>query len=193
MPNKKVKVINLFAGPGCGKSTGAAFIFSILKMLGVNAELVTEFAKDKTWEENFKALACQPYVAGKQIWKMDRCIDGVDVIITDSPIVLSTLYNHDPNIEPYFSNMVISKFNEYDNYSYLLNRVKPYNPKGRNQTKKESMLIDDATKIVLERYSVPYTTVDGSIEGYTRIVEDMVKLLKLESKWEELKECLKSL
>ena len=193
MTKKKVKVINLFAGPGCGKSTGAAFIFSILKMLGVNAELVTEFAKDKTWEENFKALSCQPYVSGKQIWKMDRCIDGVDVIITDSPIVLSTLYNHDPNIEPHFSNMVVGKFNEYDNYSYLLNRVKPYNPKGRNQTEKESKVIDSATKIVLEKYSIPYTVVNGSVEGYIQIIEDMVKLLNLESKWEELKECLKSL
>lgn len=59
------KVINLFGGPGCGKSTGAAYIFSLLKMKGMNVELVTEFAKDKTWEHNSKALTCQPYVFGK--------------------------------------------------------------------------------------------------------------------------------
>ena len=39
-------VVNLFGAPGAGKSTGAAYIFfSILKMNGINAELVTEFAK----------------------------------------------------------------------------------------------------------------------------------------------------
>lgn len=40
-------VINLFGIPASGKSSGAAYIFSKLKMLGYNAELITEFAKDK--------------------------------------------------------------------------------------------------------------------------------------------------
>ena len=43
-------VVNLFGAPGAGKSTGASYVFSQLKMMGVNAELVTEFAKDKVWE-----------------------------------------------------------------------------------------------------------------------------------------------
>lgn len=43
-------IINLFGAPGAGKSTGAAYVFSQLKAAGVNAELVTEFAKDKVWE-----------------------------------------------------------------------------------------------------------------------------------------------
>lgn len=45
-------VINLFGVPGAGKSTGAAYIFARLKMLGINTELVTEFAKDKVWDCN---------------------------------------------------------------------------------------------------------------------------------------------
>lgn len=44
-------VVNLFGEPGAGKSTGAAYIFSALKMHGINAELVTEYAKEKVWEE----------------------------------------------------------------------------------------------------------------------------------------------
>ena len=40
-------VVNLFGVPSAGKSTGAAYIFSKLKMAGINAELITEFAKDK--------------------------------------------------------------------------------------------------------------------------------------------------
>ena len=43
-------VVNLFGVPGAGKSTGAAYIFSKLKLVGINAELITEFAKDKVWE-----------------------------------------------------------------------------------------------------------------------------------------------
>lgn len=59
---KKPLVVNLFGGPGVGKSTGAAKVFSELKLLGVNCELVGEFAKDKTWEHNSTALSCQEYV-----------------------------------------------------------------------------------------------------------------------------------
>lgn len=47
----KMLVVNLFGTPGAGKSTGAAYIFSELKMRGINAELVIEFAKDKVWEK----------------------------------------------------------------------------------------------------------------------------------------------
>ena len=43
----KTIVVNLFGAPGAGKSTGAAYIFALLKMAGIEAELVTEFAKDK--------------------------------------------------------------------------------------------------------------------------------------------------
>ena len=40
-------LVNLFGTPSAGKSTGAAYIFSQLKLKGINAELVTEFVKDK--------------------------------------------------------------------------------------------------------------------------------------------------
>ena len=44
--DKTTIVVNLFPGPGTGKSTGAAYIFSKLKMAGVDAEYVSEFAKE---------------------------------------------------------------------------------------------------------------------------------------------------
>lgn len=44
---KRTLVVNLFAQPGAGKSTGAAYLFYNLKCLGVNCEYVSEFAKDK--------------------------------------------------------------------------------------------------------------------------------------------------
>ena len=41
--------------------------------------------------------------------------DQVDVIVTDSPIFLSTIYNGDVNIEPEFTQTVMKKFNEFNN------------------------------------------------------------------------------
>ena len=56
-------VVNLFGAPGAGKSTGAAYIFAKLKMAGINAELVTEFAKDKVWEEYAEVFKNQAYTS----------------------------------------------------------------------------------------------------------------------------------
>lgn len=168
------KVINLFGGPGCGKSTGAAYIFSLLKMKGMNVELVTEFAKDKTWEHNSKALTCQPYVFGKQSYRMDRCADEVDIIITDSPLFLSTMYNFDSNIEPEFTQTVIKKFNEFENYNFFLKRLKEYNPKGRNQTEEEAKELDNKIKTSLNKFNIEYEEVNGCKEGYEYILNSIL-------------------
>ena len=142
----KTIVLNLFGGPGSGKSTGAAYVFALLKMAGVNAELVTEAAKDMTWEESFKNLTDQVFVFGKQAHRLFRCADKVQVIVTDSPIFLSTIYNKDNKIDNSLYNLVIDVMERYDNINILLNRVKPYNPIGRSQTAEESDGIIDIKK-----------------------------------------------
>lgn len=58
-------IVNLFGVPGAGKSTGAAYIFSKLKMRGIEAELITEFAKDKVWKNSEKAFQNQAYIFGQ--------------------------------------------------------------------------------------------------------------------------------
>ena len=95
---KNCLVVNLFGTPGTGKSTAAAYIFSRLKMHGINVELVTEYVKDMVWEENKTCLNNQPYIFGQQSYRLSRCADKVDVIVTDSPLLLSILYNPDKTI-----------------------------------------------------------------------------------------------
>ena len=180
-PRERIKnplVINLFGGPGVGKSTGAAYIFSMLKMQGINCELVTEFAKDKTWEHNTKALGDQTYVFGKQCYRINRCIDQVDVIVTDSPIVLSVIYNKNPKLGTSFNNMVFETFNSYNNWNYMLTRTKPYNPVGRNQTEAESDNIGTTIEKMLLDNNILYTRVAGDVNGYNKIIADILKAFK---------------
>lgn len=167
-------IVNLYGGPGCGKSTTAAYVFAKLKMQGVNAELVTEFAKDKTWEGNTKALLCQPYVFGKQVYRIDRCIDDVEVIVTDSPLLLAILYNKDVAIEPHFTNMVFSKYTEYNNLNFALLRKKAYNPKGRNQTEDEAKQLDCAAFDLLDKHNIKYKFTTGDITGAEAIVKEVL-------------------
>lgn len=164
-------IVNLYAGPGSGKSTGAAYIFSQLKMLGVNAELVTEFAKDKVWEDNKKALANQAYMFGKQYYRISRLEGQVDVVITDSPLLLCMIYNKDPRLGEDFNRVIQNVANGYDSLNYFIKRVKEYNPKGRLQTEKESDAINKEVKSLMDKFVKGYETVNGDLEGYDKIVE----------------------
>lgn len=171
-------VVNLFGVPGAGKSTGAAYIFAELKMNGVNAELITEFAKDKVWEENKEAFKNQSYIFGKQSYRMSRCKDKVDVIVTDSPLPLSIFYNKDEVLGEDFNQTVMSVFNSYNNRNYLLTRTKPYNPKGRHQTEEESDALAAPMKKLLSDCNISYFEANGCREGYMEIVEQILKELR---------------
>ena len=170
-------VVGLAGQPGAGKSTMAAGVFSILKKNGINAELVTEYAKDKTWEGNMCALRCQEYVFGKQSYKLMRCRDDVDVIVTDSPLFLGLMYKTDPALDENFDNVVMNVFNSYNNMVYFVNRVKKYNPKGRNQTEAESDEIGIKTKELMKRFGVKYTEIDGDGIGESIVVRDVLRKL----------------
>lgn len=171
-------VVNLFAGPGAGKSTGAAYIFSQLKMRGINCELITEYAKDLTWEGRKFALGCQEYVFGKQSYRMQRCRDQVDVVVTDSPLPLSWFYNSNPVLDESFKNVVMNVYNSYYNLNYFIERRKAYNPIGRNQTEDEAKDIDRAVLDFLPKHNIDFTKVDGGKDGYDMIVTDVMLLLK---------------
>lgn len=175
-------LINLFGAPGAGKSTGAAYIFSKLKLAGVNAELVTEFAKDKVWEESKAVFNNQAYIFGKQYFRISRCANKVDVIITDSPLLLSVIYNDDPVLGEEFNVVVRKIMNSYNCKNYYLTRTKKYNPIGRFQTEAESDGIADEILNLLSKEKIPYCISTGDIEGYDLIVSDILKTLNGERK-----------
>jgi hypothetical protein len=171
-------VVNLFGAPSAGKSTGAAYIFAKLKLAGVNAELVTEFAKDKVWEETKAVFKNQLYIFGKQSFKISKCYDKVDVVITDSPLYASKLYNNfDGKKGQLLDALVIEEFNSYENRNYFINRVKPYNPVGRFQTEDESDKIATQLRDMLYRDNISYDDRSGNEAGYDSIVKDILAML----------------
>jgi hypothetical protein len=181
-------VVNLIAAPGTGKSTIAAGVFEELKWKGINAELITEFAKDKVWEENpapFKD-GSQLYLLGKQFYRMNRCRGGADVLITDSPIYLNSFYLRqckDPSVLTdfeAFDRIVSNVANSFINLNYFLNRKKKYNPKGRLQTEAESdamavELYDFFTTKKECWYRLDMTRLDGTKEAVQTIVDDVLE------------------
>lgn len=170
-------IINFIGPPGTGKSTGATYLFSMLKMRGINAEYVNEVAKDKVWEGSDFALAHQEYIFGEQSFKIACCAKSVDVVITDSPLLLSVFYNKYDVLGDSFNQTVFNVFNSYNNKVYFIERVKEYNPIGRKQTEEESDAIGRQLKILLDNYNVEYKTVPGDIEGYNDILRDVLNAI----------------
>lgn len=169
-------VVNLFGVPSAGKSTGAAYIFSKIKMAGINAELITEFAKDKVWEENSEVFKPdnQCYLFGKQFYRMSRCRDKVDIIVTDNPLPLSIFYNKSEVLGEDFNKTIMNCFNSFDNISYLLLRDKPYNPKGRLQTEAESDALKEPLINLLQSRNIKYEAVKGNIDEYDKIADYVI-------------------
>lgn len=173
-------VINLFGAPSSGKSTGAAYLFSILKINGYNVELVTEFAKDKVWENSSVALENQLYISGQQSFRLSKLKDKVDIVVTDSPLILGALYNTDDNLGEGFTDILFKIFNSYKNINFFLRRNKPYNPNGRLQTEEESNEVSKMLIDLLDKHNVKYDIYNGDIDGYRKICNVVFDFLQME-------------
>lgn len=172
-------IVNLYGAPGAGKSTGAAYVFAKLKMAGVNAELVTEFAKDKVWEESDVALKNQAYIFGEQLFRLTRLQDKVDVVVTDSPILMSVLYTqkNSPLDTPEFDGLVTHISNSFDTFDAFIERTKTFNPAGRLQNETESDGIAREMMLFLTLHGVACRHYLGKQESYDVLVSDVLDRL----------------
>lgn len=151
-------VINLLSGPGVGKSTLCALIFSNLKIKGINCEMATEYAKDVVWEESFKKLDNQIYIFGKQHARINRLLNKVDVIITDSPLINSIVYDKSNNEK--LKDLIIYEFKKLRSINFFVSRKFKYEESGRTQNKEQAIEVDKFYKNILIENDIPYIEVD---------------------------------
>ena len=111
-------IVNLFGGPSSGKSTLATKIFSNLKINSLlNVEYIHEYAKDLVYEKRFNVLSNdQLYVFAKQnhMLKMIELGNEIDVVIVDSPLILSAVFgNLNNSTSLKFNDLVLEIFNKF--------------------------------------------------------------------------------
>jgi hypothetical protein len=167
------KVINLCAGPGAGKSTTAAGLFYLMKLANLKVELVTEFAKDRTYNKSFLELNNQLFVLGEQDRRQRSLVGQVDYIITDSPLFLNSVYAEEPYDDVWFHEAVDAAFRTYDNICFFIERVKPYQTYGRTQTEQQAELLDGCIWDTLASYG-PFYRVMGD-ESAPRVILDILE------------------
>ena len=166
----KTLIINLLGGPCAGKSKIALLLTGRLKELGIRAEYVSEVAKDHVYNHNsflldgsmrnqtkilidqLKRLNC-PYFSGM-----------VDIIVTDSPIILNAAYNIDASKD--YIKKVSKLSNCYNNIYFFIDRDNHFDKVGRNQnTLDECIELDTKIKGILKKTNTQYSIVKaGNIE-----------------------------
>lgn len=173
-------VVNLFGEPSAGKSTCAMDITAQLKRHGINAEYVSEFAKDKVYENNGEIFKHQEYIFGKQSFKMGRVKDKVQVMIVDSPLILSAVYNTDKVLGEDFNKTVMNVFNSYNNRNYLLTRHHSYENEGRFQNEDEAKEVRKEIIDKLNQYNIKYEEIASTEPNCEYIVEEVMEEIRNE-------------
>lgn len=157
-----MKVVNLFAGPGTGKSVTSSVLYGMLSLAGYNVQYVPEFAKFATYSKNTAALSDQIYMFGKQENRLHVLKDGgLDFVIMDGPLPLALLYTP----ESYYSHyepLVMEVFKGYDNINFFLERNPsiPYQQNGRSQTPEEAEELCERIRAILVRHNVSFDSVE---------------------------------
>lgn len=172
-------VINAFGGPGSGKTTSCMNICAELKKQGFNAEYVQEYAKELVYDKNFELLdgskEHQFEILKEQVHRMDRLIGKTDFIVTDSPILLNTVYNR--QLTPEYERMVSELSGQYQNFSFFMKRDENrFQTEGRIHDLQESKQKDREIKSLLKKNKVYFGTY--SHETVDVVVQNAVRNFK---------------
>lgn len=155
----KTTIINIFGGPGAGKSTAATHVYAQMRMKGISCEYVPEFAKELSRSGDFESIENQFYISAVQYHRQFRLLGKVDFIITDSPVLSGIVY--DQQLLPGFNKILQVIHSQNSSVNILLKRddSKGYEAEGRHHTGMEAGWIDEKIEQMLDEYGVDYCVV----------------------------------
>lgn len=179
------KIVCLWGGPGTGKSTTCAGIFHRLKTMGFNTEMNREYIKEWVWEKRKVLPGDQVYVTAKQARReVIYMREGLDFIVSDSPLALATFYGdtYDP-FEKFgqASKSIVKQHHEickhygYKVEHFFLIRTKNYNPAGRNEDEQTAKEFDVKIREFLDSYPIKYNVVQCDANVEDTIIKHLLK------------------
>lgn len=169
-------VVNFFGAPGAGKSTAAAYVYALLKMEGINTELVTEVAKECVWEESKTPFSNQEYLFGRQSHAISRVEGKVDVVVTDSPILLSAVY--DPYQNTNLKQYILDVYSRYSNMNFFVHRQWSYEQNGRIHSDASSQKIERDLRSMLNDLGIEYTNIQSDRPHLDVVASDIIRRIR---------------
>lgn len=166
----KTLIINLYGGPGSGKSTIAAGVYFELKKKGINAELVREYVKKWAWEGRLPNRLDQLYITGKQTKAEHMLYGKVKVIITDCPVLMGVFYDKKYNNLDTTKIAVDTFLNETsaitERKHYVVKRSKQYDTSGRFCSENSAMNTDiELLDFLSQTIPSNFLQLEGSIDA----------------------------
>ena len=179
---KNTIIINVLGGPGVGKTTIASDLFVRFKRKELDVEIVSEFAKELVWEKRNEAFDDRLYMHAEQNHRLMMMNGNLDYIITDSPLILTSVYNHfyleDKHTKEYnkmIDDVTLQTFNSYNNITFLIEREIGYDTNGRRESLAEAKAIDERIIKYLEDNNIKYI----KIKDRENAVDEIIKYLNI--------------
>lgn len=170
---KETLVINLIGGPCSGKSTIAAELFARLKKMGIHCELVSEYIKDRIYEENQTMPKNQIAIFGMEYYNISNKLGKVDVIVHDGSFINNIIYKTEEN--KYFDDLIISEYKRFWNLDFFIKRGNiEFETYGRIHNLKQSKELDKTIKETYDSYELSYIEVE-SRDAVDKIIPIVLK------------------
>lgn len=173
-------VVNLFGGPGAGKTTTGLGVTHALKKVGVDAEFVPEYARELVFEGTLSRTP-QEDIMREQSHRLLRLFySRVPVAVTDSPLLMQKAYAPEylwPMLD------ALSSTPGFCNQNYFIKnpRTGHHSMVGRAHTQSEARELDGKIKQILADSGQVFREVSKS-EATTRIVADLMKIVPFSAK-----------
>lgn len=160
MNKKQTLIINLIGGPCSGKSTISAELFARLKKMGIHCELVSEYIKERIYEENKTMPVNQIAVFGMEHYSICNKINKVDVIVHDGSFINNIIYKKEDNSE--FDNLIVSEYKKFNNLDFFIKRGNiEFETYGRIHTLEQSLELDRIIKNTYKMYDLDFIEVEA--------------------------------
>lgn len=92
---KQTLIIDIYGGPGSGKSSTAKMLSGLINSLGYTSETPEEYPKYLIHKEDFKSLNNQIGIFSEHKLRIDSLLGKYDFIVSDSPTLMQNIYIKD--------------------------------------------------------------------------------------------------
>lgn len=126
--------INIWGGPGTGKSIVTAQLYAELKLSGISCEMAREYAKELTWAGQIDQYS-QLAISAEQHRRQEALQGRADIVVTDAPVPQGSLFAPLSYRKALLDSLVVLTQN-WDSLNILIhpNKDVPYEQAGRAES-----------------------------------------------------------
>lgn len=142
--NKNTLIIDIYGGPGSGKSSTAKMLSGLISSLGYTSETPEEYPKYLIHKEDYKSLENQIGIFREHKSRIDDLLGKYDFIISDSPTLMQNIYIKERYGKKEYKNLrklvkLEHKKHNDKRVSFFLNRKHNFKEIGRVQNEEQAL------------------------------------------------------